>query len=263
MMEFPEIDPTIFRIGSLEVRWYGVLYIVGFLLAYFFYKRFLRYRQASLPKDDYDNLLFYLMLGVVIGGRFGYVIFYNLPYYFQHPLHVFAVWQGGMSFHGGVLGVIVAGLIFARKQQISFYRYADPIMPLAALGLGLGRLGNFINGELYGRVTEMPWGMIFPHSDGQMRHPSQLYEAFLEGVLLFFITWLILRKSKTNGVVFYSWIGLYGLFRFIVEFFRQPDEHLGFILASFTMGQLLSFAMIIFALLGLGIIYAKNRKTLH
>jgi len=166
MLEFPEIDPTIFKIGMLEVRWYGVLYIVGFLLAYIFYKRFLRYREASLHREDYDNLLFYLMLGVVIGGRFGYVIFYNLPYYFHHPLHIFAVWQGGMSFHGGVLGVIVAGLIFARKQKISFYRYADPIMPLAALGLGLGRLGNFINGELYGRVTEMPWGMIFPHSDG-------------------------------------------------------------------------------------------------
>lgn len=261
MLQFPNLNPTLFKIGMFEVRWYGVLYIVGFLVAFFLYKKFLKYRNASLEKDIYDDLLFNLMLGVIVGGRLGYVLFYNLPYYFHHPLHIFAVWEGGMSFHGGVLGVIIFGFYFSHKHKIPFLKFADPLVPLVAIGLGLGRFGNFINAELYGRTTDVPWGMIFPNSDGLPRHPSQLYEAILEGLFLFLITWVILKKFKTNGVVFFSWIGLYGVFRFIIEFFREPDSHLGFVFLKLTQGQMLSSAMIISAIIGIWWIYAKKDKT--
>ena len=262
MLKYPDINPTIFKLGVIEVRWYGFLYIVGFLVAFFLYRKFMRYRDASLEKDIYDDLLFNLMLGVIVGGRLGYVVFYNFIHYLKHPLEIFYVWQGGMSFHGGVLGVIIFGFFFARKHKINFLQYADPIVPLVSIGLGLGRLGNFINAELYGRVTDVPWGMIFPNSDGLPRHPSQIYESLLEGLLLFLISWLILKKTRTNGAVFFSWIGFYGLFRFIVEFFREPDQHLGFVFFKLTQGQMLSSTMILAAIIGLGFIYhAKSKNT--
>jgi phosphatidylglycerol:prolipoprotein diacylglycerol transferase len=257
MLHYPNINPTIFKLGPLEVRWYGVLYIVGFFIAFLFYKKFLKYRETSLSKEIYEDLLFYLMIGVIVGGRLGYIIFYNLPFYLKNPLELFAVWHGGMSFHGGVLGVITFGYIFKKKHKLDFFQLADPLMPLVAIGLGLGRLGNFINAELYGRVTTVPWGMIFPNTDGRPRHPSQLYESFLEGLMLFLLTWIILKKTKRNGVVFFSWIGLYGVFRFFVEFFREPDSQLGFVFLKFTQGQMLSSVMIIVGIIGVIYVYRK------
>ncbi|MDY6916090.1 MAG: prolipoprotein diacylglyceryl transferase [Candidatus Cloacimonadota bacterium] len=259
MLTFPEISPTIFKIGSLEVRWYGFFYILAFFIGFFFYKKLLQKRNIKISDKDYDNLLFSLMLGVIIGGRLGYVIFYNLSYYLQNPLRIFAVWEGGMSFHGGALGVIIAGLLFCKKHNFNFMQLADPMMPLVSIGLALGRLGNFINAELYGRATEVPWAMIFPTDPYKIpRHPSQLYEMFLEGILLFLISLHILNKTKKFGTVFWSWIGFYGLFRFLVEFVREPDAHLGLVLGFMSMGQVLSLFMIIAGIAGLVILYKRK-----
>jgi phosphatidylglycerol:prolipoprotein diacylglycerol transferase len=259
-MKYPELNPVLFRIGALEARWYGLLYIIGFVVGYIFYRRYLKFRNISMTKEVYEEFIFQVMLGVILGGRLGYVLFYNLPYYFYHPLEIFAVWHGGMSFHGGALGVIILGWRFCRKNNYRFYQLADPVMPLIAIGLGLGRLGNFINGELYGRVTTVPWGMVFPADpSGMPRHPSQLYEAFLEGFLLWAITYLILRKACREGYVFWSWIGLYGIFRFLVEFVRQPDAHLGYMWGLFTRGQVLSSFMILAAVIG--IIFIARRSS--
>jgi phosphatidylglycerol:prolipoprotein diacylglycerol transferase len=259
MIPFPEFNPTILSIGTLEIRWYGLLYVISFIVGHIFLKKLYRKKGISITNEQYENLMFILMLGVIIGGRFGYIIFYHLPYYIQNPLHIFAVWEGGMSFHGGLLGVIFGGIIFAKKNRFNFYALADPVMPLSAVGIGLVRWGNFMNGELYGRVTNVPWSMIFPNSDGQPRHPSQLYELFGEGILLFLISFFLLKKNLKNGFVFWSFIGLYGMFRFFIEFTRQPDEHLGFILGPFTMGQILCFFMIAGSLVGLLLLH-KNRK---
>jgi len=258
MLRFPEINPTIVKIGFLEIRWYGFLYIVGFVVGYIFLRKLLAQKKVFLKKEEYENLLFQIMLGVIIGGRLGYILFYKLSYYLYHPLNIFAVWEGGMSFHGGAVGVIIAGLLFSKKHNYNFYRLADPTMPLVAIGLCLGRIGNFINAELYGRVTNLPWGMIFPNSDGLPRHPSQLYEAFLEGLLLFLITFIILKKTNKHGLVFWSFIGLYGLFRFLVEFVREPDEHLGFLIGFMTMGQILSSIMFIFSVIAIFLLMTKK-----
>ena len=261
MLEYPNINPTIVKLGMFEIRWYGLLYIVGFVIAFIFFKKFLSYRDAKLDKESYEDLLFNLMLGVILGGRLGYIIFYNLPYYFSHPLQVFAVWEGGMSFHGGVLGVIIFGYFFAKKKKISFFQFADPMMPLAAIGIGIGRVGNFINAELYGRITSKPWGMIFPNSDGMPRHASQLYEAFLEGLVLFLITYYILKKTKAHGVVFWSWISGYGLFRFLVEFVREPDQHLGLGFLSLSRGQMLSLPMFLVGIIAIIYLYKKENHA--
>jgi len=188
------------------------------------------------------------MLGVIVGGRIGYVLFYNLSYYLHNPLQIFTVWQGGMSF-------------FCKKHKINFYTLADPVMPLVAIGLFFGRIGNFINAELYGRVTSVPWGMIFPHSDGKPRHPSQIYEALLEGLLLFLITNFMFRKIKQPGFVFWAWIGLYGLFRFLVEFVREPDAHLGYVFGFMTTGQVLSSIMMITSLVVIGLLFRQKNET--
>ncbi|MBN1327153.1 MAG: prolipoprotein diacylglyceryl transferase [Candidatus Cloacimonetes bacterium] len=262
-MNYPQINPTIIRLGFLQIRWYGFFYILSFILGYIFLKKFLHYRNFKLSREKYDNLLFNIMLGVIIGGRLGYVLFYNLPYYLTNPLHILAVWEGGMSFHGGAFAVIIIGYLFCKKNNISFYQMADPVMPLVSIGLGLGRLGNFINGELYGIPGKAPWVMIFPNSDGLPRHPSQLYEAFLEGVLLFFISLILLKKIKKHGLVFWAWIGLYGLFRFIVEFYREPDAHLGYIWGFLTMGQILSLTMIIGGLAGVILLILPRNRGQH
>jgi len=261
MINYPHINPTLLKIGFLEIRWYGLLYIISFILGYIFLRKFYAYKKIKIDKEQYDNLLFYIMLGVIIGGRLGYVIFYKPLFYLTHPLHIFAVWEGGMSFHGGALGVIIFGLIFCKKYKFNFYRLADPTMPLVAIGLGLGRLGNFINAELYGRPSSVPWAMIFPTDPMRLlRHPSQLYEAFLEGLVLFLITFFILKKSRKNGIVFWSFIGFYGVFRFFLEFFREPDSFLGHLVGFLTMGQILSSAMIITALVALLILSKKKNE---
>ncbi|MFC1887470.1 prolipoprotein diacylglyceryl transferase [Candidatus Cloacimonadota bacterium] len=260
-MIYHNINPTLFKIGFLEIRWYGLMYIFSFILGYILLKKFFELRNIEISREKYDNLLFYIMLGVIVGGRVGYILFYNLPFYLEHPLNILKVWLGGMSFHGGAIGVIGFGYLFCRKNQLKFFQMADPAMPIVSLGLLLGRFGNFINGELYGKVSDLPWAMVFPGSDGKPRHPSQLYEAFLEGALLFLISYLILKYNKREGVVFWSWIGFYGLFRFLVEFVREPDAHLGYIFWFFTMGQILSSVMIIISVVALIILVNRNRQN--
>jgi phosphatidylglycerol:prolipoprotein diacylglycerol transferase len=238
-----------------------MLYIISFIIGYIFLRKTLPIRNVSLKKDQYENLLFNLMLGVIIGGRVGFILFYNIGFYIQNPLHIFAVWQGGMSFHGGALGAVVAVLLFSRKYKYNFYQISDPAMPFVAIGLGLGRLGNFINAELYGRVTTLPIGMIFPTDPQKLsRHPSQLYEMFLEGIVLAVISVLLLKKTKLKGLVFWSFIGLYGIFRFLLEFVREPDEHIGFVVSFFTMGQILSSFMIITSVVAIFLIFLKNEN---
>ena len=260
MLQFPEINPTIIKLGMFEVRWYGLFYIVGFLIAYIFVKKSYAKKNIELKKEDYETLLFNLMLGVIIGGRLGYILFYNFQYYLSHPLQILAVWQGGMSFHGGAIGVLVFGYLFCKKHNYNFYKLADPVAPFASIALFLGRIGNFINGELWGRATNVPWAMVFPSDPKQLpRHPSQLYEAFLEGILLFTITYIMFRKIKRKGIVFWTWIGLYGLFRTMVEFVRQPDANLGYVLGFMTMGQILSSLMIVSSLIGIFLIFREKK----
>ncbi len=251
MLTYPHIDPVIFRIGPLAVRWYGLMYLLGFACAYFIIRYLAKLRDLPLKTEGISDLLFYGIIGVVLGGRLGYVLFYNPAYYIRHPLHAFAVWEGGMSFHGGLLGVIVAALIFCLRRNLPILLTGDILVTSATVGLGLGRLGNFLNAELWGRVTEVPWGIVFPGAGPEPRHPSQLYEAFLEGPVLLGLLWLLHRRRVTAGIPFFVFFLAYGIFRFSVEFFRQPDAHLGFLWGGATMGQLLSLPMILFGLVGL------------
>ena len=243
-MQFPTIDPVFLSIGPLQFRWYGLMYILGFVATYLIIRSEARRKQLSLTHDDIADLVFFGAMGVVLGGRLGYILFYNLEFYLAHPLRIFAVWEGGMSFHGGFLGVILAFVLYARRKQIAFFTLIDMAALCAPVGLGLGRIGNFINAELYGRKTDVAWGIVFPGGGPAPRHPSQLYEAFLEGLLLFFIVRVASRRSDTTGIAGWTFVAGYGLFRFIVEFFREPDVQMGtFLGGSFSMGQLLSLPM--------------------
>jgi phosphatidylglycerol---prolipoprotein diacylglyceryl transferase len=258
-MTFPHIDPVFLRLGPLEFRWYGLMYILGFLASYFIILAGVKRKGLPLSKDDVADLIFTTALGIILGGRLGYILFYNLSYYLSHPAKLFAVWEGGMSFHGGLTGAILAGLYFIRKHKLSFYQLADIGFVAGPIGLFLGRVGNFINGELYGRVTDVPWGMVFPGGGPLPRHPSQLYEALLEGVLMFAILFTVSRKVNRDGVVFWSFIGLYGLFRFLVEFLREPDEQLGILFGVLSMGQLLSLPMFLLGAFMVVRCYTKGR----
>lgn len=257
LIPYPKINPNILTIGPLAIRWYGVMYLIGFTAAYFLVKYQLRSRKIPISTQAIDSLFLFLLSGLVIGARLGYVIFYNLGDYLRSPLEIFAVWHGGMSFHGGLIGSVVAGLIFCRKYKVDSWQLSDLIIVTAPIGLGMGRLGNFVNGELYGRVTDVPWGMVFPSGGSLPRHPSQLYEFLLEGVILFSILWFLRNKNLKSGTLTSVFLMLYGLFRFSVEFYRQPDPQIGFILGYLTMGQLLSSVMI---LTGIGIFLHKKRK---
>jgi len=258
MLTPPQIDPIIFRIGPLAVRWYGMMYLLGFVSGYFLIRKLAKVRNLDLSADAVSDLLFYCVLGVVLGGRLGYVLFYNLANYLQHPLQIFAVWEGGMSFHGGLSGVIVAVIWFCRSRKIHVLALGDILVISATIGLGLGRIGNFINGELWGRVTNVPWGVVFPAAGSMPRHPSQLYEAFYEGPILFFLLLLLLKRVKSQGTVFFSFFLLYGGGRFIIEFFRQPDEQLGFLWGGATMGQILCLIMMLIGTVGLFIVKRKD-----
>ncbi len=242
----PAIDPVIFAVGPLAVRWYGLMYLVGFLAASWLAGR--SAARSGLSKAQVSDLLFYGFLGVILGGRIGYVLFYQFERLLDNPLYLLRVWEGGMSFHGGLLGVITVMLIFARRLDRSFWQIADFIAPLIPIGLGAGRIGNFVNGELWGRVTDLPWGVIFNSAQaGPLpRHPSQLYEFFLEGVVLFIALQWFSRRASKPGQVAGLFLALYGLFRFGVEFVREPDAHLGHLFAWVSMGQLLSVPMIVF-----------------
>lgn len=257
MIPYPRIDPDIVRIGPLAIRWYGVMYLIGFTASYLLVKYQLKRKKFTLGTQDVDSLFFYLLAGLIIGARLGYVIFYSLGDYLKSPLEVFAVWHGGMSFHGGLIGCIVAGIIFCRKYRVDFWQVSDLISVTAPIGLGLGRLGNFINGELYGRVTSVPWGMVFPSGGPLPRHPSELYEFLLEGVVLFLIIWFLKDKKLKPGTLTCIFLMLYGVFRFLVEFYRQPDPQLGFVFGPFTMGQALSSGMI---LCGAAILFYRRRR---
>ena len=252
MLQFPQIDPVIFQLGPLAVRWYGLMYVLGFAAAYFLVHH--QFKQRPGPESaaflkNLDNLFLVLIIGLIVGSRLGYVLFYNFSYYSRHPLEIFATWQGGMSFHGGLLGLVLAGWLFCRHYRLSFLRGADALAVAAPIGLGLGRLGNFINGELYGRVSDVPWAMVFPGGGPLPRHPSQLYQSLLEGALLFLLLWLVLKyryqpRHWPAGTLLALFLMGYGVMRFLVEFFREPDAHLGFIISVLTMGQLLSLLMI-------------------
>src|ERR1039457_780333 len=244
-MQFPSIDPIFLSIGPLHFRWYGLMYVLSFIASYFILRAESHRKKLSLSTNDIADLLFYGIVGVILGGRVGYILFYNLDFYVANPLRVFAVWNGGMSFHGGFFGVITAFLLYSKQNKIPFFILIDMASQCAPVGLGLGRIGNFINGELYGRQTDMPWGIIFPNGSGVPRHPSQLYEALLEGIVLFLVVRFAARKSSVTGIQAWTFCAGYGLFRFIIEFYRLPDAQLGTFWGIFSMGQLLSMPMFI------------------
>ena len=284
MLVHPQFDPVAVQIGPLAIHWYGLMYLAGFMAFLWLgrkriamlntaqnarrktqeSRRKTRKTQEERPQAQdsrnqsipsripipftnklLDNLLFYGVLGVILGGRLGYVLFYKAAYYSAHPLEIFAVWQGGMSFHGGFLGVLVAMAWFAHKHHLRWLQLTDFIAPLVPPGLALGRLGNFINGELWGRPTDVPWAMIFPNVDKLPRHPSQLYEFALEGVLLFTLLWWYARKPRPVGAVSGLFLIGYGSFRFLVEYTREPDDFLGLLSLGMSMGQWLSLPMVI------------------
>ncbi|WP_264878027.1 prolipoprotein diacylglyceryl transferase [Vibrio agarivorans] len=256
-IEFPNIDPVLFSLGPLSVRWYGLMYLVGFVFALWLANRRADTKGSGWTREQVSDLLFAGFLGVVIGGRVGYVIFYNFDLFIQEPLYLFKVWTGGMSFHGGLLGVIAAMFWYAIKNGRTFFGVADFIAPLVPFGLGMGRLGNFMNSELWGRVTDAPWGVVFPNGGPLPRHPSQLYEMALEGIVLFFILNWFIKKPRPLGSVSGLFLLGYGTFRFLVEYVREPDAHLGLFGDFISMGQILSLPMIIIG--GLMMVWAYKR----
>jgi len=248
MMVHPNFDPVALQIGPLAVRWYGLMYLLGFVCGWWLGRQRARGPESNWTPEQVNDLVFYIALGVVLGGRLGYVLFYNFQGLLLDPLMVLRVWQGGMSFHGGLLGVLIAMALFGRRHRMAFFTVTDFIAPLIPPGLGFGRLGNFINGELWGRVTEVPWGMVFTsYRAGDLpRHPSQLYQALLEGVVLFAILWWFSGRPRPMMAVSGSFLVGYAAFRMVAEFFREPDQHLGFVAFDWmTMGQLLSVPMLL------------------
>jgi phosphatidylglycerol:prolipoprotein diacylglycerol transferase len=254
---YPNIDPVFLHLGPVQLRWYGLMYMLSFIIGFFVLRSLARYRKLNISTDDLYDLLFYLILGVMVGGRLGYVLFYDLGSYVREPLSIFAIWQGGMSFHGGFVGMILATIYITRKKGWNFWEIADLGCAAAPIGLGLGRIGNFINGELYGRVTTVRWAMVFPEGGTMPRHPSQIYEAVLEGLVLFLILKWIYKKNFYRGTVFWALLAFYGLFRFLVEFVREPDAQLGLDLGPFTRGQELTFPMLVIGT-AMMIIYARR-----
>ena len=246
---FPAIDPVLISIGPLAIRWYSLAYIAGILLGWRYILGLAAMRkQKGINAAAIDDLIVWLVLGVILGGRLGYVLFYKAGYYASNPLEAFYVWQGGMSFHGGALGVILAMALFSRKRDIAFLPLADMVVCAVPIGLFFGRIANFINGELFGRPTDVPWAVVFPRGGPEPRHPSQLYESFLEGLVLFIILTALWRSGRLRdrpGALGGVFLMGYGAFRLFVEFFRQPDAHLGFLFAGATMGQLLSLPLIV------------------
>lgn len=261
---YHHIDPIALSLGPLKIHWYGLMYLLGFAAAWWLGQHRAKQEHSPLKPEQISDLVFYGALGVVAGGRLGYVLFYNFDKFLEQPAWLFAVWDGGMSFHGGMLGVIAALAWYARSLGVRFFAMMDFVAPLVPIGLGAGRLGNFIGGELWGRVTDVPWGVVFPHplAGDLPRHPSQLYQFALEGVLLFVILWVYSARPKPTMAVSGMFLLIYGLFRFIVEFFRQPDAHLSFVaLGWVTMGQLLSLPMIIGGMIVVTLAYRKQARS--
>ena len=261
MLVHPDFDPVAFSIGPLKVRWYGLMYLVGFAIAWVLGRYRAKRPASGWQPTQVDDLVFYGAMGVILGGRIGYVVFYGFSAFLHNPLMLFKVWEGGMSFHGGLLGVLIAMLLFTRKVNKGFFEVTDFIAPLTPLGLFFGRIGNFINGELWGRVSDLPWAMVFhtPGAGPLPRHPSQLYEAALEGVVLFIILWLYSTKPRPVRAVSGLFLVCYGVLRFAMEFVREPDAQLGYIAFDWlTMGQLLSLPMILFGVWLLVLAYRRE-----
>ena len=251
-------DPVAFQIFSLEIRWYSLAYIAGISLGWLYCKKkLIRDPKILIIFDDYIT---YLIVGIILGGRMGYVLFYNLGYYLANPIEIFMVWNGGMSFHGGVIGVIIASLFFSNKYKINQFIFLDLVALSAPIGIFFGRIANFINSELYGRATDISWSVKFLLIDNIKRHPSQLYEAFLEGVVLFFILSYFFKKNylKKPGQISSLFLIFYSLFRFFVEYFRFPDPHVGYLILNLTLGQLISVA---FFILGIFLFFIKKNEN--
>ncbi len=243
MLTYPEIDPIIFSLGFIKIRWYGLMYVIGFIFAWWLAKRRSQLADSPISSVQVDDLVFYGMLGVIVGGRVGYALVYGFEQLTSDPLYLFKITEGGMSFHGGLAGVMIAMWLYGRSLSLSIWRMTDFVAPIVPLGLGFGRIGNFINGELWGKPAELPWTFIV---NGTARHPSQLYEAILEGFLLFLILWIYSAKPRPYLAVSGLFLLLYGVFRFAVEFYRIPDAHLDYLaLGWVTMGQILSVPMVI------------------
>lgn len=263
-LEYPQIDPVALDLGFAQVHWYGLMYLMAAVALFVLGRYRVDKGLAPMNKEQVGDMVYYAALGTILGGRFGYVFFYNFDKFLEDPIWLFKVWEGGMSFHGGFLGVMLAMYIFARQINARYFHVMDFIAPLVPLGLGFGRLGNFIGGELWGRETDVAWGMVFPNDPEQLvRHPSQLYQVFLEGVVFFTALWIYSLKRRPLYAVSGLFLIGYGLFRFLVEFVREPDAHLGFIAWDWlTMGQLLSLPMIIGGIVMMVYAYKLNDLSL-
>ena len=259
-------DPVLIDFGFLQIRWYSISYILGILLGWAYASKLIRktakdkYSVDNITKTQLDDLIIYLILGIIIGGRLGYIILYNFQYYSQNIIEIFKIWEGGMSFHGGLLGVVISILVFSNKNKLNFFKFSDIVSCVAPIGIFLGRIANFINGELYGKISNLPWAVIFPNGGSVSRHPSQIYEALLEGVLLFIlINFLALKKNLLikTGYISGLFLILYSILRIFSEIFREPESHIGYIFNYFSLGILLSLLTLI---IGFVIIFIKKNE---
>jgi phosphatidylglycerol:prolipoprotein diacylglycerol transferase len=265
-MYFHNLDPIIINFGFVKIYWYSLAYIFGIFFGFYYAKYIIKkfWNKENISSQDLDNFLIYLILGIILGGRLGYILFYNFYYYYQNPLEILFLWQGGMSFHGGTIGVLIASIIFAKKNNIKILVLTDVIVCAVPIGIFLGRIANFINGELYGKKTFSDYGVIFPKIDMELRHPSQLYEAILEGSILFFLLNIILKFKKKlfNGELSCYFLIFYSIFRIISELFREPDKHIGYIIFNLSLGTIISFSFLIFGIIAFKIIKNESfRKT--
>ncbi len=265
MFDFPNINPVAIDLGIIKISWYAISYICGIILSWFLILKIIKFKNIKIRNKSISDLISNCIIGIILGGRLGYIIFYNPEYYFNNILEIFKIWNGGMSFHGGFIGVVIAVIYSSKSSKVPLMIFSDLISIVSPIGIFFGRIANFINGELYGKITNHKFGMIFPKGGNLPRHPSQLYEAFFEGLILFIILWLLMNMTnffKIKGLMTGCFIFLYGLFRFFVEFFREPDIHIGYLYLDFSMGQLLSLPMIIIGLCFIIVIYKSNKNLI-
>ena len=250
-------DPVAFNFFSLEIRWYSLAYIFGIIIGWVYSKKYLINDKSIL--NIFDDLITYLIIGVILGGRLGYILFYNLDYYLNNLNEILMLWKGGMSFHGGVIGVVISTILFSKKHNINPFTFLDLIAVVAPIGIFLGRVANFLNSELYGKETEVPWSVIYPKIDNLTRHPSQIYEAIFEGLILFLILNLLVKKNLLDkkGLISSCFLIFYSLFRFVLEFFREPDPQIGYLIINMTMGQILSLILFV---IGISLLLKKNES---